>query len=212
VSISQDQARELRDLGNYAGCVYNGLKMAHFPFSNDHDGYLLFVGRISYEKGVHHAIDVAQNLGLPLIIAAKIDPNTNDLDYYDRYIKPRVTGKNIETVGEVGEADRNELMKNAMAFLHPVTWREPFGLTMIEAMATGCPVVAFNLGSIPEVVANRETGFVVEAGDTEAMAKAVRKIEGIDRSACRSYVLGRFSSEAMTARYLQVYDKILQGS
>src|SRR5581483_11309415 len=162
---------------HYAGNAYNGLRMEHYPFSNDHDGYLLCVGRISLEKGFHRAIEVAQQLNLPLIIAAKLE--LVDRPYFREHVEPYLSDQ-IQWVGEVDEAERNRLMSRAMAFLHPITWQEPFGLTLIEAMACGCPIVAFGYGSIPEIIKNQETGFIVN--DVEGMIDAVGNIDAIDRS------------------------------
>ena len=171
VSISRSQAPMPISAFHYAGNVYNGLPMQHYPFSETHDGYLLFVGRISMEKGVHFAIEVAQELDLPLIIAAKLEGV--DRPYYHEYIEPYLSNQ-IQWIGEVDEAQRNQLMSRAKCFMHPVTWQEPFGLTLIEAMACGCPVVAFGRGSIPEIVKDKQTGFVVN--NVQEMIEAVENI------------------------------------
>lgn len=204
VSISKSQVQDIEGM-NIAGNVYNGLTMDDYPFSDSHDGYLLFVGRISLEKGVHHAIEVALHLNLPLIIAAKLD--AIDMPYFKQYVGPRLS-ENIKWIGEVNEQERNRLMSKALCFLHPVTWKEPFGLTLIEAMACGCPVVAFKKGSIPEVVAHGKTGFVVT--DTQEMIEAVRKIDTIKREQCRKYALENFNAKIMAARYEKIYQKILK--
>ncbi len=202
-TISKSQATVL-DL-NYAGNVYNGLAMEDFPFSREHDGYLIFVGRVSMEKGVHIAIDTARELNLPLLIAAKVDQN--DRPYFHEYVEPYLS-EQIQWIGEVDEKRRNELFSRAMCSLHPVTWREPFGLTIIEAMATGCPVVALNKGSISELIKNGETGFVVE--DLEEMVDAVENIHTIDREACRIHALSKFNAVKMTDDYLKIYKNILK--
>ncbi len=203
VSISDAQRVTAPHL-NYIGTVYNGLPMADYPFSAEHDGYLLFVGRISMEKGVHLAVEVARDMGLPLIIAAKLDPMNKP--YFKEYIEPWLSDK-IRWIGEVDEEERNKLYSRAMAFLHPITWREPFGLTLIEAMACGCPVIAIGKGSIPEIVKHGKTGFVVE--DVEEMEDAVGELDTIDRRACRRHALTNFSAERMTDRYIAVYEEIL---
>lgn len=190
---------------NYAGMVYNGLPMENYPFSAEHDGYLLFVGRITAEKGVHHAIEVAQDLNLPLIIAAKLEPI--DTPYFKEYVEPSLN-EQIRWIGEVNEEERNALYSRAMAFLHPVTWREPFGLTLIEAMASGCPVVAFNRGSIPELVVHGKTGYVVN--DVDEMIDALSTINSIDRKECRKHVLENFSASIMADGYEKLYKKILK--
>lgn len=191
---------------NYAGSVYNGLDMAHYPFSDMHENYLLFVGRISIEKGVHLAIETAQQLNLPLIIAAKLEDV--DKPYFYQYVEPRLS-EQIKWIGEVDEQQRNELMSHALCFLHPVTWREPFGLTLIEAMACGCPVVAINKGAIPEIIENGKTGFVVD--DIEAMLDAVSNIDTINRNYCREYALKNFSAKKMADGYEELYKKIVSG-
>lgn len=191
---------------NYAGNVYNGLNFENYPFSAEHDGYLLFVGRISLEKGVHNAIAVAQILGMPLIIAAKLDPV--DRPYYREYVEPYLSDE-IKWIGEVDEIERNKLMSRARCFLHPVTWREPFGLTLVEAMACGCPVIGFNKGSIPELVVDGKTGFVVP--DVEEMVDAVLKLDIIDRAECRRHALENFNGERMADEYEKIYKKILTG-
>ena len=204
VTISQSQGRHEGNVINHAGVVYNGLPMESYPFGESAGDYLLYVGRISMQKGVHIAIAVAQELDMPLIIAAKLD--AQDEQYFNFYIKPRLGGR-IQWIGEVDEAKRNELMSRAKCFLHPATWREPFGLTLIEAAACGCPVVAFNRGSIPEIIRDGITGFVVD--DIEEMTDAVEKIETIDRAACRAHALSRFSAKRMTDDYEELYRKFL---
>lgn len=203
VTISQAQMYPVPNI-NHAGTVYNGLPMEHYPYGAEPDDYLLFVGRISAEKGLHHAIDVAQQMDKRLIIAAKLEKT--DEAYFREYIESRLSDR-IEWIGEVDEKQRNELMTKALCFLHPVTWREPFGLTLIEAMACGCPVVAFSRGSIPEVVKTGVTGYVVE--DVEGMIDAVENIGAIDRAACREHALTNFSAAKMTDGYEEVYRKLV---
>ncbi len=206
VSISDAQAKNITDT-NYLGTVYNGLKMDHYPFSAKDQGYLLFVGRISIEKGVHYAIQAAQSLQLPLIIAAKLD--RVDVPYFKEYIEPQLS-EQVVWVGEVNEKERNQLMSHALAFLHPVTWSEPFGLTLIESMACGCPVIAFNKGSIPEILVSGKTGFIVD--DTDEMVEAVLNINKISRKMCRDYALENFNEQRMTESYEEIYYEILHQS
>lgn len=207
VAISEGQIKPVPNLP-IAGVVYNGLPMEHYPFSDNHKGYLLFVGRISEEKGVHHAIDVAQYLQIPLIIAAKLENNHRpDLEYFRQYVEPRLDGDKVKWIGEVNEEERNKLMSEAKCFLHPVSFREPFGLTLIEAMACGCPVVAFGRGSIRELIAQGKTGFVVE--DAEEMVEAVASIDVIDRAECRRHSLENFNAHRMAKGYEAIYSSIL---
>ncbi len=205
VAISHAQAKAAPPGANIYDVVYNGLAMENYPFSQKHQGYLLFVGRISMEKGTHIAIEVAQQLNLPLIIAAKLDQV--DILYFNKYIKPLLSDSRIKWIGEVNEEKRNKLMSQALCMLHPVTWMEPFGLTLIEAMACGCPVIAINKGSIPEIIVDNKTGFVVK--NTKEMVEAVLKIDKIDRSFCRSHVLVNFNDTKMTDRYEELYYKII---
>src|SRR3989338_3585177 len=158
VSISRAQIFGSADF-NHLGVVHNGLPMEAYPFDGHQEDYLLYVGRICMDKGTHHAISVANELDLPLVLAAKVD--AVDRPYFHEYVEPRLSER-VQWVGEVDEAERNRLMSHATCFLHPVTWREPFGLTLIEAMACGCPVIAFNKGSIPEIVKDGVTGYVVD--------------------------------------------------
>ena len=185
---------------NYLDTVYNGLPMEHYPFSMDHDGYLLFVGRISLQKGVHTAIRVAQETQLPLIIAAKLDPV--DQEYFETEVQPHLSDT-IRWIGEVDEKERNHLMSRAYALVHAVTWPEPFGLTLIEAMACGAPVIAAPMGSIPEIVEHGRTGFV--AATVEEMVEAVEKLPRISRVACRQHALTKFNAGRMTEHYERLY-------
>jgi len=203
VTISRSQSYAAPNL-HYAGTVHNGLDMKKYPFSETHEDYMLFVGRISLEKGVHFAIEAAQQLDLPLVIAAKLDPV--DRPYFKEYVEPFLS-EQIQWIGEVNEEERNRLMSRALCFLHPVTWHEPFGLTLIEAMACGCPVVAFDKGSIPEIIRNGRTGFVVR--DMEGMLDAIGHLGTIDRKRCRRHALTNFSAERMADGYESVYNGIL---
>lgn len=203
VSISKSQVDSVPNI-NVVGNIYNGLSMEKYPFSSENDGYLLFVGRISQEKGVHYAIETALTLNLPLIIAAKLDPV--DIRYFEEYVSPHLS-EDIRWIGEVDEEERNRLMSRALCFLHPVTWKEPFGLTLIEAMACGCPVIAFRKGSIPEIIEDGRTGFVVS--DVEEMIEAVERVKEISREECRKYALDKFNATVMVDAYEKVYKKVL---
>ncbi len=203
VSISNAQRKPIPYL-NYIGTVYHGLNMETYPFSEQSEGYLLYVGRITEAKGVHQALTVAKYLNLPLILAGKVDPD--DIKYFEVRIKPFLNQK-IQFIGEVNEEERNQLMSKALAFLHPVMWREPFGLTLIESMACGCPVIAFRRGSIPEIIKHGKTGFIVE--DTEEMVYSVTQIEKIKRIDCRRHVLENFNAIKMSEEYEKIYKQII---
>jgi glycosyltransferase involved in cell wall biosynthesis len=204
VSISDAQRKPAPDL-NYLATVYNGLQMNHYPFSQTHDGYLLFVGRICEEKSPHFAIEVAKRLNLPLILAAKVEEGPSR-EYFEKYVKPYLTDT-IRWVGEVDEEERNKLFSRALCSLHPVSWPEPFGLTLIEAMACGTPVVAFRQGSIPEVIKDGTTGFVVD--NVNEMTDAVAKVAMINRADCRRHALSSFSQDRMVDHYELLYQALL---
>lgn len=206
VTISKAQATMALGM-NHLGTVYNGLPLQTYPFSSKHDGYLLYVARCCMEKGLHHAITVAEQLNLPLLIGAKLESFNEP--YFQKFVKPHLS-KKIIWLGEVDEEQRNQLMSKAMCFLHPVTWPEPFGLTLIEAMACGAPVVAFKQGSISEIIRNGETGFVIEPDNVKAMIEAVRHIDRIDRFTCRQHALANFNATRMANAYEMLYEKVLK--
>lgn len=203
VSISKAQGKYAPPGARHIGTVYNGLPMENYPFSPVPGDYLLFVGRISIEKGVHYAIETALSLNRRLVIAAKLE--TVDRPYFQEYVEPYLSDT-IEWIGEVDETRRNELMSHALCMLHPVTWQEPFGLTLIEAMACGCPVIAFDKGSIPEIIIDGKTGYIVP--DVEGMITAVENISAIDRALCRTHALSRFNVKKMTDGYEALYQKV----
>lgn len=209
VAISKAQKKATPYL-NFAGVVYNGLEMQSYPFSSKDAGYLLFVGRISEMKGVHHAITVAEVLKKPLLIAARLETAfIHDVQYFYEYIEPKLSD-NIVWIGEVDEKQRNRLMSLAFCTLHPVTTPEPFGLTIIESMACGSPVIGFDLGSLPELIVSGETGFVVK--NTDEMIKAVLRVKKIDRRRCREHVLKNFNSRRMADGYERIYYQLVSRS
>lgn len=206
VSISDSQ-REL-DLGlNCLATVYNGINVDSFKFyaQPDQPEYLAFLGRMSPEKGPHHAIEIAKKTGIPLKMAGKID--IVDREFYAEQIAPHVDGEFIQFLGEANHVQKNELMGRAKCTLFPITWREPFGLVMVEALAAGSPVIAMPLGSVPEVIADGEVGFVCETVDQ--CVDAVKRIDSISRAKCRQHVRDRFSAQSMTSGYEAVYQKVL---
>lgn len=204
VTVSKAQQEPLNQSIS-AEVVHNGLPMQSYPFSKEAENYLLFVGRISMQKGLHHAIQIAKYLRLPLLIAAKLDKE--EKSYFKKYIEPHLSS-DIRWIGEVDEEERNRLMSRALCLLHPVTWREPFGLTVIEAMACGCPVVAFNRGAVPELIHDGKTGYIVE--DVEEMITAVKNIKKIQRQDCREYALEKFSVTRMADKYEALYQRIVE--
>lgn len=204
VSISKHMRKSLPNL-NYVATIYHGIPIKTFPFRKTVGDFLLFVGRISAQKGPHVAIEVAERLSMKLVIAAKLDP-TDSLDYFNEKIKPKLKNKNIIWLGEVGEKERNTLMSKALCLLNPINWEEPFGLVMVEAMATGCPVVVFNHGSACELIIDGKTGFIVN--DINEMVEAVKKVHTISPTACRNHVETNFSLEKMVTEYEKLFQKI----
>lgn len=207
VSIS-DAQREIRLRLNYLATVYNGIDVNSYRFypQPDDPPYLAFLGRISPEKGPHLAIEIAKKSGWRLKIAGKVD--VVDQDFFETEIKPLIDGKQIEYLGEANHTEKNALMGGAVATLFPITWREPFGLVMVESMASGTPVIALSLGSTPEVIAHGKTGFL--CNHVEDCISAIAKVVDLDRLTCREYVQQRFSFQAMTDGYEAVYRQILQ--
>ncbi len=200
VSISNsDRSPELE----YMATVYNGINPEEFGFEPHPDDYLLFFGRIHPEKGTLEAIEIARKAGRKLIISGLIQDET----YFNRKIKPRLDNHHVVYVGNSGPTKRNSLLGKAFALLHPISFEEPFGLSVAEAMMCGTPVIAFNRGSMPELILNEKTGFLVNTVE-EAVA-AVEKIKNIQRDQCRSWSLSSFSIEKMIDGYEAVYKKVI---
>jgi glycosyltransferase involved in cell wall biosynthesis len=206
VSISDAQRRPL-PFANWAGTVRHGLPADLLPFSPRHRGYLAFLGRVSPEKGLDAAIRIARAAGMPLRIADKVDKTDKvDREYFEAAVRPLLDGPGVEFVGEIGEAAKAEFLGGAAALLFPIRWPEPFGLVMIEAMACGTPVVAFNRGSVPEVLEEGVSGFVVE--DEAGALAALRRIGDVDRAAVRRAFEGRFTARRMAEDYLALYRRL----
>ncbi len=206
VSISQSQ-REPRLNLNYVATVYNGIDVNRFEFypKADHPPYLAFLGRMSPEKGPHLAIKIAQSSGWTLKMAGKIDPV--DIEYFETQIKPYIDGEQIQFLGEANHAQKNILMGKAVATLFPITWKEPFGLVMIESMASGTPVIAMSLGSAPEIISHGRSGFLCHT--VEDCLESIRQISQLNRYECREHVLMNFTTQRLSDGYEFVYKKIL---
>ena len=206
VSISSDQRGYLPD-ANWIGTVPHGIPADLLPFRPNPTGrYLAFLGRISPEKRPDRAIEIARQTGLPLKIAAKVD--RADETYWKEEIRPMIHAQpNVEFVGEINERDKARFLGEAAALLFPVDWPEPFGLVMIEAMACGTPVIAFGRGSIPEVLEDGASGFIVDT--LEEAVLAVRRIASLDRATVRREFERRFTAERMAGHYLEIYDKLI---
>lgn len=208
VSISNSQRGPLPD-ANWVATIYNGVPVDAFPFGDGGGKYLAFLGRISAEKGLADAIDVAVQAGVPLKIAARLplarslSPASQDWVYYREQVKPRLDSSSIEFVGEVDDQEKGQLLKDALALIFPINWPEPFGLAIVEALACGTPVIARAMGSVSEIVEHGRTGFL--CSDIQEMVACCQSIDRIDRATCRREAERRFSSRAMADAYVQVY-------
>jgi len=202
VSISQHQRQPMPPV-NWLGTVLHGLPLDLLSFYPEPRGdYLAFLGRISPEKRPDRAIEIARQTGMKLRIAAKVDKA--DQEYWDQVIKPMIDGApNVEFIGEIGNGEKARFLGNAAAVLFPIDWPEPFGLVMIEAMASGTPVIAFNCGSVPEVIDHGVTGFIVET--VPEAIQAVGQLDQIDRSRVRQVFEKRFSVARMARDYERIY-------
>jgi glycosyltransferase involved in cell wall biosynthesis len=200
IALSRHHAATAADI-EIAAVIHHGLDIETFPFGDGNGGYAVFLGRMSPQKGVHVAIDVARRAGVPLRIAAKMR-EAAELDYFQRHVAPRL-GSGIEYVGEVGGRDKIDLLAKAACLINPIAWPEPFGMVMIEALATGTPVVATPCGSVPEIVTDNNTGFIRTT--PQELATAVSQVASLDRAAARRLVAERFSTELMVSRHVRLY-------
>jgi glycosyltransferase involved in cell wall biosynthesis len=189
---------------DYVATIHHGIALEQFTLRRERGSYLLFFGRIHPDKGAAEAIEVARRFGMPLLMAGIV----HDRDYYEREIAPHVDGAQVRFLGPADAQQRDELLGGAYALLHLVNFDEPFGLSMIEAMACGTPVIARGRGSVPEIVRHGETGFIVD--DVEGALAALPLIERLDRAALRRYVEERFSREQMVDKYLAAYAEVLR--
>jgi glycosyltransferase involved in cell wall biosynthesis len=207
-AISRAQRRAMPPVrgSTYCGVVYNGIDVESFPYEEQKEDYLLFLGRVAPEKGTHLAIEAARRLGKRLIIAAKVD--RVDRQYFHDIVEPFIDGDLIQFVGEVDAALKRKLYARAYCLLVPICWEEPFGVVMAEAMACGTPVIAFARGAATELVVDGETGLLVH--DVDGMVRAVHRVDRIDSQRCRQHVEENFSAQRMTEGYLALYERILE--
>jgi len=202
VSISDaDRSPELA----YERTIYHGIDIENFPFVGEpRGGYLLFFGRFHPDKGAAEAIEIAHRAGMRLVMAGIVQ----DRSYFDEKVAPRIDGDKVRYIGSVGPEARGEILGNASALLHPIAFEEPFGLSVVEALACGTPVIAFDRGSMPELIRDGETGFLVRSVD-EAVMRVSGGLSEIDRDACRADVERRFSKERMADEYIDLYRMIV---
>lgn len=208
VAIS-DAQRAMRPFANWVKTIHHGYPLDQYAYHGrvaPGDGYLAFLGRICPQKGILEAIDIAIASGRQLKIAARI--NATDREYYEESVAHRIDGDQIQLVGEIREDEKSDFLNGAAALLFPISWPEPFGLVMIEAMACGTPVIAFSAASVPEVVMEGQTGFVVE--DTADAVEAVGRLEELDRGAIRAVFERDFSATRMAERHVELYETLVE--
>ena len=204
VSISNNQRQPLPDV-NWQATVYHGLPTDLLRYHPKPGQYLAFIGRFSPEKGADQAIEIAKRAQLPLKLAAKVD--RVDEEYFEREIKPLLDHPLLEYVGEIGENDKDDFLGDAYALLFPIAWPEPFGLVMIEAMACGTPVIAYRHGSVPELMEDGRSGFIVN--DVDGAVSAERRAAEVRRADVRNVFERRFTATQMASDYLRVYERVI---
>ncbi len=212
ISISNSQRKPLPNL-NYLATIYNGIDIKQFRFKEKPKNNFIFLGRFTPDKRADWAIYIAKKAGVKLELAGKIRndkkmPYIFDLDYWQKKILPAIDNQQIKYVGEVEPKTKGRFLQ-AKGLLFPINWDEPFGLVMVEAMACGTPVIAFNRGSVPEVVTDKKTGFIISPGDLDEMIKTINKIDQINRKDCRKHVEEKFTIEKMVDEYEKAYYKVL---
>lgn len=201
--VSISNANRVSSL-DYVATIHHGIDLGQFDFIRDpEDDYLLYYGRIHPDKGTKEAIEIARAVNKRLVIAGIVQ----DEGYFNTYVAPYLTEGKVEYIGSVGTESRNALLGNARTLLHPISFSEPFGLSVIEAMACGTPVIAFNKGSMPELIQHTENGFLAE--NTQEAIEYVKKIDNVNRYTCRNIVEKNFTKEIMAQRYMEVYQRVL---
>lgn len=206
VSISKSQRKIAKIKGNFVGTVYNGIDTSIYKFNSKPKDHFIWIARFGAHKGPIEAIQAAKTAGVKLVLAGHL--GREEKKFFNKYVKPRLVPRQIYFIGEIGQREKNNFFSSAKALLCPVNWEEPFGLTMIEAMACGTPVIAFNRGAIPEIVENGKTGFVVK--NVKEMTEAIKNINTIRREDCRKRVEKFFSAEKMTSDYEKIYYKLIE--
>jgi len=210
ISISNSQ-RKIKGLKlNFIATIYNGIEIEKFKFNDIPNNYLVWMGRITPKKGLLEAIEVAKKVKVPLKIAAKIDKNhPPDIEFYKKKVKPLIDGKKVIYIGEIGGYKaKSNFLRNAIALINPIKWKEPFGLVMVEAMASGTPVIVFDKGSAKEIIKDGKTGFIVK--NIPQAINVFKKIDKIKRRDCRKWVEKKFSNDRMINEYEKLYYKVLK--
>jgi glycosyltransferase involved in cell wall biosynthesis len=207
-AISHDQAARTPRGIELAGVVHNGVPVERYPYRSAKDDFLLFVGRASADKGPEVAIEIAGRVGLPLVMAIKVNEPL-EVEYYETMIEPALNGADVDVRTGVGHDEKVALLGAARAVLVPIRWDEPFGLVMAEAMACGTPVVAYRRGAAPEIVQDGVTGALIEPGDLGAFVSATRDIDRIDPAACRARIEAELSADRMVEHYVDLYGRLV---
>ena len=216
VAISEKQKNILSNLV-YSGVVHHGINVEKYDFSNIGGKDMFFTGRLSPAKGLEDAIKISKFLNIPLKIAGKVDDTKIDHDYFEKIIEPELKNQKINYLQELSHEKLNVVFANSKLLICPFKWEEAFGLVMIESMACGTPVVAYNRGAVSEIIKDGETGFIVEPGNLKAMAEAVKKIYAMSsdeytkmRKACRKHVEENFTAQKMAQGYEKIYQKVME--
>jgi glycosyltransferase involved in cell wall biosynthesis len=208
VTVSKKAREEIVYRLNFIGVVYHGLPLSKFVPTAHAEDFFVWLGRIVPEKGAHLAIRAAKLAGVPLVLAGNIDGYLPEaVDYFKHMIRPHLDGQQIKYIGPVHLEQKIDLLKRARGLLNPIEWEEPFGMVMIEAMASGCPVIAFARGSAPELISHGKTGFLVR--DVDAMVRYISRVEELDRTVVRAYAEQNFSSRVMAEKYLALYKRVI---
>jgi len=209
VSISNSQRKGIVEL-NFLDTVYHGLKIENYEFNPSPQNNFIYFGRLIEDKGADLAIQTSRELGIPIKIATAKSSSNTDLNFFEEKIKPHIDGQKVISAGFLSGKEKSDFIGSARAYILPLRWEEPFGLTIIESMACGTPVVAFARGSVPELVKDGVTGFVVNPDEgVEGLKKALVKIDQINRNECRKWVEDKFSVKKMVENYENLYNKVV---
>jgi glycosyltransferase involved in cell wall biosynthesis len=211
--VISEHARAERTLPlNVVGVVHHGLPLAHFqPTVKQPERFFVWLGRFVPEKGPHLAIEAAKKAGVPIVLAGTIDQHMQEsVDYFEQVIKPHIDHQQVKYIGPVDMEQKIDLLSRARGLLNPIQWEEPFGMVMIEAMAVGCPVIAFARGAAPEIVADGRSGFLVH--DVNEMAHCISRIDELDRMVVHAHAEHHFTAQVMAEKYTKVYKKIIASS
>jgi len=211
--VISEHARAERTLPlNVVGVVHHGLPLAHFqPTVKQPERFFVWLGRFVPEKGPHLAIEAAKKAGVPIVLAGTIDQHMQEsVDYFEQVIKPHLNHQQVKYIGPVDMEQKLDLLSRARGLLNPIQWEEPFGMVMIEAMAVGCPVIAFARGAAPEIVADGRSGFLVH--DVNEMAQCISRVDELDRMVVQAHAEHNFTAQAMAEKYTKVYKKIIASS